>query len=85
MSARKLGGRKRRLEAFLPAGAYSKFAPKCSNSHATFPGTYPLERAKPDTFAIGLSSARQLMVAAPLREMERRTILPFTKHQVVID
>jgi hypothetical protein len=30
-------------------------------------------------------SARQLMAAAPMREMEWRTILPFTNHQSVID
>jgi hypothetical protein len=44
----------------------------------------PFGRAKPDTFAIGLSSARQLMAAAPLRKMEWRKILPFTNRQAAI-
>jgi hypothetical protein len=34
----------------------------------------PFGRAKPDTFAIGLPSARRLMAAAPLREMDRHMI-----------
>ena len=45
----------------------------------------PFGRAKPDTFAIGLSPARLLMATAPVHEMEWRTILPFTHRQTVID
>jgi hypothetical protein len=45
----------------------------------------PFGRANADTFAIGLSSARRLIAAAPLREMEWHTILPFTNHKAVID
>jgi hypothetical protein len=44
-----------------------------------------LGRSKPDTFGISLSSARRPIAAAPMREMEWRTILPFTNHQAVID
>jgi hypothetical protein len=45
----------------------------------------PFGRAKADTFAIGLLSARRLIAAAPMREMEWRTILPFTNRQPMID
>jgi hypothetical protein len=45
----------------------------------------PLGRAKADFFGIRPLSARRLMAAAQLREIEWRTILPFTNHQPVID